>query len=89
MCSVLFPFWFGGGLWFAARRRIGFWDTLRRSAGRGRPPVPFGTLGRALVEYVRPSYVPGKPEDDELLQAARRWYSDTQSSSVPAEVFAS
>lgn len=82
ICSVLFPFWFGGGLVFAATRKGGFFQTLRRSlaspvktAGGARPVLPLGTLARALAEYGRPGYTPGKPQDDALLAAAKEWYA--------------
>lgn len=77
-CSVLFPFWFGGGLVFAAKRPGGLLGTLRRSLGGERPFVPFGTLGRALAEYVKPGYTPGKPQDDALLEATKQWYVQAQ-----------
>lgn len=78
VCSVLFPFWFGGGLVFAAKRPGGLLRTLRRSLGGERPFVPFMPLMRALSEYVRPGHLPGKPQDDELLAIARQWYASAQ-----------
>lgn len=82
---VLFPFWFGGGLVFASRRQGGLLAAVRQSlaspvkTARGeRPGVPLGTLGRALFEYARPSYQPGKPQDQALLDAAKQWYGQLQ-----------
>lgn len=77
--SVLFPFWFGGGLVFAAKRPDGFFKTLRRSLRTQRPFVPLGTLARALAEYASPRYKPGKPQDDALIAATRQWYAQAQS----------
>lgn len=88
ICSVLFPFWFGGGLVFAARRPGGFWTTVRRSIGGERPLVPFGTLGRALAEYVKPSYRPGKPQDDALVESTKRWYAAAQKKTPRSDAFA-
>ena len=90
ICSVLFPFWFGGGLVFAAQRKGGLLETIRRSvaarraSGSMRPVLPLGALARALADYGRPGYRPGKPQDDALVAAGKAWFAELQGGSESA-----
>lgn len=81
--SVLFPFWIGGGLTFAWKRKEPFWQLLRRSRGTGHV-IPVGTLVRSLGDYFRRDYQPGDPGDDERIARAREWYSRASSEDTTA-----
>lgn len=70
---VLFPFWIGGGAYFAWKRPEPLWKLLLRSRGVSEA-VPLDKLLGALGEYLRRDYTPGKPGDDELIAQSRAWY---------------
>ncbi len=73
---VLFPFWIGGGAYFAWKRREPLWKLLLRSRGVSES-LPLDKLLLSLAEYLRRDYAPGKPGDDELIAQNRAWYADT------------
>lgn len=79
---VVGGFWFGGGLYFAAKSGV-FTRLSRAELGAVKKTLPLAKIGRSLLEYYRPDYQPGKPGDEALLEAARERYRRDQARQSP------
>ncbi len=75
---MVFPFWLGGSLYLIGTKARSIDDLRSKTGTNPYKMIPWRKLGKAVVDYLKPSFTPGEAGDDIRIAETRAWYMKRQ-----------